>query len=280
MSLVLAVLSSALLGGADFAGGLAAKRMRAVAVVIWTNVAGLCAAVSAVVFLLPGQPGAADLGWGVLAGLSGSLGAVLLYRALALGAMVLAAPVAAVSAALLPVAIGLGAGERLSALSMAGVVVAAVALALISRRPGDRTQPVAPAAVIIALAVGAGLSFGTFMVCLSNTTTASGLWPLVFARLASLGVLAGVAVRRRVPMRTATPQLRICGLAGLLDMASCVLYLLAVREGSLAVVGLLASLAPVSTVVLARVLLKERTHLWQRVGAGLAIGSVLLLALS
>ena len=63
-------------------------------------------------------------------------------------------------------------------------------------------------------------------------------------------------------------------------MASSVLYLLAVRDGSLAVVGLLASLAPVSTVILARVLLKEPTYLWQRLGAGLALGSVVLLAIS
>ena len=280
MSLLLALLSSALLGGADFAGGLAAKRMRAVPVVIWSNAVGLAVALLAIAFVVGGRPELTDLGWGLLAGLFGSVGAVLLYRALASGVMMLAAPIAAVSAALLPVAMGLWLGERLSPLSLGGVALAAIALILISRRPAERLPGLAPVVVTVALAIGAGLGFGAFMVCLANTPTTSGLWPLVFARVASLSVLVAVAVRRRMPMTAPAAQLRLCWLAGVLDMASSVLYLLAVRDGSLAVVGLLASLAPVSTVVLARMLLKERTYLWQRIGAGLALGSVLLLALN
>lgn len=280
MSVMLAVLSSVLLGGADFAGGLAAKRMRAVAVVIWSNAVGLVLALLAIAFIVGGRPVTADIGWGLLAGLFGSVGTVLLYRALASGIMMLSAPIAAVSAALLPVAVGLWSGERLSPLSLGGVVLAAGALILISRRPAEPPRGFSPVIVTVVLSIGAGLGFGAFMVCLANTPTASGLWPLVFARITSLGVLLSVARASRVPLRGSAPALRLAWLAGILDMASSVLYLLAVRDGSLAVVGLLASLAPVSTVILARVLLKEPTYLWQRLGAGLALGSVLLLALN
>lgn len=281
VAVLLALLSSVLLGGADFAGGLAAKRMRAVVVVVWSNAAGLALAVLVLTFFLPGQASPPDLVWGLLAGLCGSAGAALLYRALASGAMMLAAPVAAVSAAVLPVVIGVAAGERLSPLAFVGVGVAAIALALVSRRPGKRPvgRPSDPLRTVV-LAVGAGLSFGAFMVLLSHTATSSGLWPLVAARSAALGVLVVVTGLQRVSLRAPVRQLRFCWLAGLLDMASSVCYLLAVRDGSLAVVGVLASLSPVSTVVLARLLLKERTYLWQRVGAGLATGSVLLLAIA
>ena len=88
-----------------------------------------------------------------------------------------------------------------------------------------------------------------------------------------------MAAVQRVPIAPIAPGHRIAWLAGVLDMGSSVLYLLAVREGSLALVGLLASLSPVSTVLLARLLLRERTYVWQRIGAGLAMSSVLLLAL-
>lgn len=280
MSVMLAVLSSVLLGGADFAGGLAAKRIRAVAVVIWSNAVGLVLALLAIAFIVGGRPVTADIGWGLLAGLFGSVGTVLLYRALASGIMMLSAPIAAVSAALLPVAVGLWSGERLSPLSLGGVVLAAGALILISRRPAEPPHGLSPVIVTVVLSIGAGLGFGAFMVCLASTPPASGLWPLVFARITSLGVLLSVARASRVPLRGSAPALRLAWLAGILDMASSVLYLLAVRDGSLAVVGLLASLAPVSTVILARVLLKEPTYLWQRLGAGLALGSVLLLALN
>lgn len=280
MSLVLAVLSSVLLGGADFAGGLAAKRMRAIAVVIWSNAVGLGVALLAIAFVVGGRPQPADIGWGLLAGLCGSVGAVLLYRALASGVMMLAAPIAAVSAALLPVAVGLWAGERLSPLALSGVGLAALALILISRRPAERPRGLAPMIVTAGLAFGAGLGFGAFMVSLANTPPTSGLWPLALARITSLGVLLVVARAGRVSLRGSVPALRLAWLAGVLDMASSVLYLLAVREGSLVVVGLLASMAPVSTVILARVLLKERTYLWQQLGAGLALSSVVLLALT
>ncbi len=280
MSVMLAVLSSALLGGADFAGGLAARRIRALVVVIWSNAVGLVVALLAIAFVVGGQPRPDRLGWGLLAGLFGSVGAVLLYRALASGVMMLAAPIAAVSAALLPVAMGLWSGERLSPLSLCGVVLATIALVLISRRPAERPPGLAPVVVTVALAVGAGLGFGAFMVCLANTPPASGLWPLVFARVTSLTVLLVVARVGRVPVRGPASALRLAWLAGVLDMASSVLYLLAVRDASLAVVGLLASLAPVSTVVLARILLKEPTYLWQRIGAALALSSVALLALT
>lgn len=286
MSLLLAVLSSVVLGGADFAGGIAAKRLAASTVVIWSNVAGLLVAVTAAATVVPGQPRLTDVGWGALAGLASSVGATLLYRALATGAMMLAAPVAAVAAALLPVAAGVFVGERLGPGALVGVGLALVALALVSRsgrvgpeRLSARTAPSAPAAVTIGLAVAAGLGFGAFMVALSPTPVASGLWPLVFARGTSFGVLLVAARARRRSVRAPVTALTWCWLTGVLDMASSVLYLVAVRDGSLALVGLLASLAPVSTVVLARVVLRERTWLWQRIGAGLAMSSVLLIAL-
>jgi drug/metabolite transporter (DMT)-like permease len=279
VSLLLALLSSLVLGAADFAGGLAAKRMRTIAVVIWSNAAGLLVALAAVAVVVPGTPRAADLGWGVLAGLCGSVGAGLLYRALASGAMLLAAPVAAVAAALLPVIAGVTMGERLGPLTAAGVGIAVISVALVSRRPADRIRRPASPGVTVLLGTGAGLGFGAFMVALSQTPSTSGLWPLVFARCASLTVLLAVAAAHRVPIRPVGAAHRLAWFAGVLDIGSSVFYLLAVREGSLALVGLLASLSPVSTVLLARLLLRERTYLWQRIGAGLAMSSVLLLAL-
>jgi drug/metabolite transporter (DMT)-like permease len=279
MAVLLALMSSVLLGGADFAGGLAAKRMPTLAVVAWSNAAGLVVALAVIAFVVPGEARLADVGWGVMAGLCGSVGAALLYRALATGVMMLAAPIAAVSAGLLPVLVGLVIGERLSGLSLVGVAVAAASLTLVSRRPAPQPRRSTAAGWTALLAIGAGLGFGAFMVALSQTPPSSSLWPLVFARCASLSTLLAVVAIKGVRIQPAHGALRLCLATGVLDMASSVLYLVAVRDGSLAVVGMLASLAPISTVLLARLLLKERTYAWQRVGAGLAMSSVMLLAL-
>jgi drug/metabolite transporter (DMT)-like permease len=61
------------------------------------------------------------------------------------------------------------------------------------------------------------------------------------------------------------------------DMTANVLYLLASRMGSLAVVVTLSSLYPASTVVLARLVLGERLHRTQMIGMACALAAVALI---
>ena len=128
-------------------------------------------------------------------------------------------------------------------------------------------------------AVLAGVSFGLFLVLLAQASSGSSLWPLVAARSASLTVLVGLALVRREALDLPGPSARLALLAGGLDMASNVLFLVAVRGAELALVGLLASLSPLGTVGLAHLVLHERLRAVQGLGAALAIGSVVLLAL-
>ena len=55
------------------------------------------------------------------------------------------------------------------------------------------------------------------------------------------------------------------------------LYLLAVREGLVSVVSVLAALYPVSTVILARLVLHERFHRVQITGMALALPAAILM---
>lgn len=278
MPLLLALVSSMLLGSADFVAGLAARRARAAVVVVWSNSAGLVTALVLVLTLFPGRPRPTDLGWGALAGISGSLGAVLLYRALACGVMSLVAPTSAVAAAVIPVVAGLVTGERLTALGALGVLAALLSVVLISRGSVDRPPLSGTQRDGVVDAALAGVSFGVFLVLLAQTSTTSSLWPLVGARVAALAVLLGLLATQRRTLRMAPRAARYAWSAGTLDMASNVSYLVAVRGAELSTVGLLASLSPLGTVLLARLLLKERIRLVQGVGAALAMGSVILLA--
>ncbi len=293
MYITLALLSSLVLGAADFVGGSAAKRASATVVVVWSHAAGLVVAVLAVGLVIPGTFSSADLAWGAAAGLSGSIGAVLLYRALACGLMSLVAPTSAAAAAAVPVAAGLASGERLSGLAAVGVVAALVSVVLLTRVASPRRargtstqywtpQRIGPRRTArgMAYAVMAGISFGVFLVLLAETAPASGLWPLVGARGASLTLLVGVALLRRESLQLPSAAARPALLAGLLDMTSNMLVLVAVRGGDLAVVGLLASLSPLGTVALARLVLRERLRAVQGLGALLAMGSVMLLAVA
>ena len=280
MSLALALLSSLVLGSADFVGGAAARRARAAVIVVWSNAAGLLAALVLAVLVVPGAVSLRDLGWGAAAGISGSFGAVLLYRALASGVMSVVAPSSAAAAAAAPVTIGIALGERISGPAAVGVVAALGSVMLLTHTSGPGSPDRGPVARSMTYAVLAGISFGFFLVLLAQTSPASSLWPLVAARSASLALLVGLALVRRQTLDLAGPSARLALLAGVLDMTSNVLFLFAIRGAELALVGLLASLSPLGTVGLARLVLRERIRAVQGLGAALAMASVVLLALS
>lgn len=278
MYVALALLSSLVLGSADFVGGLAARRARAAVVVVWSNLAGLTTALLLVWKISSGLPRAHDVAWGAAAGVCGSLGAVLLYRALARGVMSLLAPTSAAAAAAVPVGAGLAMGERLTPLAALGIATALASVVLISRTRVGQVPITGSRHAGLVSAIVAGVSFGVFLVLLAQTSPASGLWPLVSARVASLSVLVlGILVARRtLPITTRASRLAL--LSGALDMASNAIYLAAVRGGELSVIGVLASLSPLGTVLLARLLLNERIRTTQGIGVALAMGSVVLLA--
>jgi drug/metabolite transporter (DMT)-like permease len=140
-----------------------------------------------------------------------------------------------------------------------------------SLRPSDRRG--------VTLALGAGLGFGLFFVAVSYTHDGSGLWPIVAARVTSVTLVGSLALLRRFDATVGSrPTLALTVGAGALDVGANVLYVLAIREGLLSVVSVLSALYPVSTVVLAWAILRERFHLTQRVGLVLAVPAVMLMA--
>lgn len=293
LSVVLALGSAVVLGSADFAGGLATKRAAAMTVVLWSNAAGLLTA-AVFVGVLGATPTWADLGWGAVAGLAGGVGVILLYHALAHGVMSVVSPVTATASASLPVLVGLLTGDAVSVLTAGGLACGVLAIPCVSMTRGGGPSAGGPSGVgpagggrsgggwrsrgvLGALAAGAG--FGVFFVLVSRTGSGSGLWPLVAARCASVPVIAVLLPLRRQRFGLPGSTARLAVLSGVLDMLGNVLYLVAVRGGFLSVTGLLASLYPVSTLLLARVVLGERASRIQWAGVALALASVSLLAL-
>jgi drug/metabolite transporter (DMT)-like permease len=227
-----------------------------------------------VALVIGGHPDAADLGYGALAGLAGAAGVAMLYRGLASGAMSLVAPITGVVAVVVPIAVGVGSGERPAALQYGGIVAAVLAVALLSGG-GSRTARLGRGTLL--LAVGAGIGFGLFYVAIAKTSTGAELWPLVTARGASVaGLLAVVGAKRQRPgFGTANP-LVIIG-AGAFDVSANALYLLSVHGGLLAIVAVLVSLYPVATVLCSMVVLGERLRPPQVAGVGAALVAVVLI---
>ena len=281
----LAIAASITYGIADFLGGIAVRRAPLLAVLVIGQGTSLVA-LGLLLQLLPATTHApGDVPWGVAAGIAGVAAIALFYTALASGRMSLVAPVSAVCGLALPVIVGLALGERPSSAAMAGVGLAALAVVILGRAGDPGTHPSAPAAPprastrrSLAIAIAAGLVIGIFYVCLAQTSPGAGLTPLAVGRIASLAMLGLVlTVRRQDPrrvLRVSRGSLSVILGAAFLDTAANAFYLLAVRGGLMSVVAPLASLYPASTVLLARIVLRERlggVHLAGLAVAGLAI---------
>jgi uncharacterized membrane protein len=280
MAALLALVSAVGYGISDFSGGLASRRAPAIAIVLVSNSLTLVIALFAVA-LLPGSAyHLGDVTWGIAAGTVGVVGVVLLYRGLAIGPMSVVAPLTAVLSAIVPVVVGVIRGERPGTLALGGVALALPAMVLVGRESDARVgAPVSRAALLSALA--AGVSFGGFYVLLAQTGSDGGAWPLVGQRAASVAillVLTAVAVRRGTP---ALPRGRSLGLAvaaGITDFVANLAYVLATHRGLLALVAVLSSLYPATTVLLARAILGERLARGQLGGLLLAAAAVTLIA--
>ena len=280
MAVFLGVLVALSYGAGDFLGGLGTRAQS-----VFTVVAASQASALAVLVVVVPIEGAAlsgdDLGLGALSGVVGVVGVLLLYQGLATGAMGVVAPVTAVGAAVVPLAVGLATGERPAVLALVGAAVALAAVALVASggepAPEGGTDHGRGGSPLV-LATGAGVAFGLVFVLLGATDDEAGFWPLLGARTVSVALLAVWLLRSRVPFLPRPGTRAVVVGAGLLDVTANALYLLAVREGLLSLVAVLSSLYPVATVVLARFVLGERLQRTQLLGLGLGLAGVTLIA--
>jgi len=278
-SILLSAFAALLYGSADFCGGMATRRSSVVPVMILSQLSGLIALVPVLPLLPPASASAADLAWGAIGGSALAAGLTLLYRGLATGKMSVVAPVTAVLSVVVSALAGFLAGDRLSTSAWAGVALALAAIVLISQDRASAGVPTGRSARALGLALTAGALLGLFLIALKQTAPASGLLPLVPARLTAMGVLGLFAAFRRLPLRLARNSIWLAAGGGVLDVSANVLYLLAARLGTLTVAATLTSLYPASTIVLARVVLGERLRAAQIAGLVFAAAGIALITL-
>ena len=278
---MLALAAAASWGTSDFLGGLAGRRTErdiTLSIAFLSQLLGLVG-LTAIALLVGGDPlTRRDVLLAVAAGLGGAVGVGLLYRGLRIGRMGVVAPVTGAGAAVLPVVVGVVMGEVPSTLAWVGVAAALVAIVLVSREPGDTLAARAGfGADGLAEAIGAGIGFGIIFVLLDQVSAGSGLLPLIPMKVAACGLLLTVGLVGRQPL--VPPRVAIAPVlgVGVLDNLANVAYLLATREGLLAIVAVVSSLYPVGTVLLARGVLREHLHPTQLGGlalAGLGVGLI------
>lgn len=275
MEILLGGISSLFFGIGDFLGGEGAKKAPAASIVLWAGVISTPFIV-AVAVIVGGEATVSDFAIGAFAGVSGSVGLVVLFAGLARGQAAAVAPIAAAFGAVVPVVAAVIGGERPSTLAWAGVLVAIPAIMLCAWvvEPGDL-----PGGGFL-YGVAAGLGFGGFTAIIASTSADSNLLPLISARGASVTmiVVVGLLGLWQVTGFGGVPGRMVVAI-GLFDVTANVSLLIALRMGSVALAAVAASFYPAVTVLMARLVNAEHLHARQLVGLALtlvALGAIAL----
>ena len=279
VALGLALGASIAWGGSDFLAGLVTRRLPVLTVLVLSQAAGLVLLL--VLLAVAGQPpppaDAVLIAAG--AGLAEIAGFAALYRALAIGPMSVVAPLASL-AAVVPVAAGIAAGERPGPVVAAGLALAVGCGALVAfeHDPDERRRRrIAPGA---ALAAFSALAFGAFFVGTNAASDAGGVaWTVAVNRSTSFAALALAVAIGRKGLTYRSADLRPAAVIGLLDAGANALFALALTQGMTSTIGVIGSLYPVTTVILATLILRERPRALQGLGVvGVLVGVGLVVA--
>jgi drug/metabolite transporter (DMT)-like permease len=273
-AIVLALGASLSWGLGDFFGPLQGRKLGALRTLVYVQLAGL-AAIAVIVALRGIGPKSAVALLAIPAAVSGTLGLYAYYRGVAVGAISIVAPIAGVSA-VVPVIVGIASGESPSSWQLAGIACALIGVFLAAREPetGGQTRLAAG----VGLAIFAAIGFGGYFPFMHAAGNADFWWASLIFRVASTSVILLAVAIQRPPLGVAARVVPWLALIGLADTCGNVLFAAASQSGLVSVTSVLASLYPIVTVVLARILLAERVARTQEAGIGLTLAGVVLIS--
>ena len=259
-------------GFADFFGPLKGRVFGALRVLVYVQVGGL--AVIALIVAVRGK-GPADVGalFAIPAAVSGTFGLYAYYRGVAVGAISIVAPIAGISA-VIPVVFGIATGDHASPWQWAGMAAALTGVFLAAREPGSSSRVAAG----VGLALLAAIGFGAYFPLMHTAGNADFSWASLIFRMTSAAVILCVVAIRRPSLRVPAMQVPVLALIGIGDMFGNLLFAAASTSGLVSITSVLASLYPIVTVVLARILLKERVARSQEGGIVLTLAGVALIS--
>ena len=221
-------------------------------------------------------PMAMDVVWSVLGGMAGGIGITALYHGLAVGRMGVVAPITAVFAALIPVGAGIVLEGIPTPLVLFGIGLAIAGVILVSQVGDERPGPPSPSGFRFAFVAGVGL--GCLGIFIAQISDGHVFGPLTIIRGTEALLIGTLVLVTRAAWRPARGLMPAVAAVGILDMAGNGAFILAVQAGSLAIAAVLSSLYPVTTVLLAAVVLRERVTLTHAMGIALAIAAIMCIA--
>jgi len=279
LSIINGILSALSWGAGDFAGGLATRKLGPYRAVFFGDLLGLLLLLLINAFYRETMPSTSSLMLAGLAGMTGSVGLMILYYSMAHGKMSIAAPVSALFAAAIPVIVGALIQGLPTFVQVIGFGLALLAVWLISqgdtlnRLPLDRLSD-------LRLPFLAGLGFGSYFILMHYATEgiSSTVWPMIASRFAATIMLFILVLVRRESFAVQRDAWGLLLTNATFDVGGNFFYLLALQSGRLDISAILSSLYPGTPVLLAWIILKERISRPQWAGIVVALLAIALFA--
>ena len=263
-------------GVGDFSGGVASRRVPVFIVLLFSQIAGVLGLLALAAATGERQLTLANALVGACAGISGSIGLLALYSAMARGFISLVAPLTSVVGTAIPVLFAVFTEGLPGTMTILGFLLALAGIWLISRPGGtDRATP----SQALALAVGGGVGFGLLYIFMGQIEGEGIYLPLSAARFTTITLTVLYLLKRRQLQPPPARVLPIIILSGIVDAAGNAFFVLSEQAGRLDITTVLSSLYPVVTVGLAVVALKERLQRAQGIGVLLILFAIPLIAL-
>jgi drug/metabolite transporter (DMT)-like permease len=279
MAAFLALFSSFLWGGADFFGGLLAKRYKSIAVTATSQFFGLV--LGTLLVIVSGTYIAPNLSWnsylipGMLAGTFGLIGLVAFYAGLATGKMGVVSPISSLSA-LIPITVAFINGEKPNSQQLIGMIIALMGAFFASGPELKGRITLQP----ILFALVALVGFGTALTFLTQGSKTNALLTMTTMRLTTVSICLIIAIRIKVFGGFDRKDYPVIILIGIADFLGNFLLGLATTKGLISLAIVLGSLFPIITSLLAFRFLHERLHRIQYLGIAQAITGVVLISLA
>ena len=275
MAALLAIAGALGWGVGDFLGGIASRRLAVLTVLVVSQAVGLVGVYLWVVLAGDPFPGVAELLPAAAGGVAALAGLAALYRGFALGAMGIVAPISAASP-IVPLTVDAAHGEVPSAVQWLGVGLVLTGIVVLSWESSHdgRTRIAAGAG----LAIVAALGFGLFFVGIDAGSDESAAWAVAAARTASLPVAVVAALVTATALAAPRRLLPLVAAVGVFDTGANVFVAAATTRGAVGTVAVLSSLYPVTTMLLAWLVLGERLGRPKRLAAAAALAGAAFVA--
>ena len=124
----------------------------------------------------------------------------------------------------------------------------------------------------------AAVGFGGYFPFMHAAGDADFWWASLIFRMTSTTMILATLAVQRPPLAVPGRVLPWLALIGLGDMFGNLLYAASASSGLVSITSVLASLYPIVTVVLARIVLSERVARLQEAGIGLTLAGVALIS--